>query len=172
MAVSTIALSQHKEGDKYLNIGLGVGGGYYYGSYTLPTLGLTYEKGIKDNLSVGLYLGYTRSTESYTYFTSTATYTYNYIIVGPRASYHYNLFDMEGLDTYGGILLGYAIVNVSVDDEFGTSDYTVGSGFFAYSFFIGARYKLNESLSLFGELGAGYSPITVGLTFKMKNQTP
>ena len=161
-AALSVASAQHEEGDQNLNIGLGIGGGYYYGGANLPALGVSYEKGIYDKWSVGGYLAYTSSTEDYRFFGDVVKYKYTYFTFGARASYHFDVFEVEELDTYTGAMLGYSVVNVSSESNFDT-DFSAGTSFVTYSFFAGARYRFKDNLGAFAELGLGYAPLSLGL---------
>lgn len=145
----------HQKGDGVVNIGVGVGGG-------LGTpVGLSYEYGFSDKLSGGIFLGYAGLKEDFGF----ASYKWTYILGGARASYHFN-FNVERLDPYVGIILGYNYAKGSWDGS-GSNWPTPSAGGVVYGGHAGARYYLSEKLALFGEVGYGLGALTAGIAFKL-----
>lgn len=166
------------EGDKILNLGLGLGTNLYSGSYysgTFPPLSASLEVVVNDDLfsdgkgalGVGGYLGYSGFKSEYHYTSDYYGWKYSNIIVGPRGYVHYNFLDK--LDTYTGILIGYWI---SSSKSYGTdafiNDIDNGNyGGLAWSWFIGGRYYFNDNLAIMMELGYGISYLNVGVAFSV-----
>ncbi|MBN2215727.1 MAG: hypothetical protein JW723_15970 [Bacteroidales bacterium] len=160
-------------GDKDVNLGIGFGATWYSGvgyKTTIPPVCASLDFGFKDDIGPGVlglggYVGFSSYKWEYSYL-YTYGYKYTTFILGGRATYHMEFIDK--LDTYGGLLLGFRLVN---DKYFGDIGYTytsgVGSGL-AYSFFIGGKYYLADNIAVFGELGYGIAYLTLGVTFKMK----
>jgi hypothetical protein len=99
------------KGDKALNVGIGLGSTYGYLSYgtSVPPLSASFEVGITDKIGIGRFgvggiLAYTKYGD--------ASFSVSNIIIGARGLYHFDL-DVEKLDLYGGIMLGYNIRSVS-----------------------------------------------------------
>lgn len=158
-------------GEKVVNIGIGLGSSLYTGTYftgTIPPLSVSFEKGIVDNIlekgviGVGGYLGYS----SYKYEYMDWGYKYSDIIVGARGSFHYPL--LEKLDTYTGLLAGYEIIT---HREFGSysSGTPIGAanGGIVWSWYIGGRYYFSEKMAAMAELGYGISYLTLGISMKL-----
>ena len=154
------------EGDKVLNIGLGIGSTLYsgtaYGS-TVPPLSASLEFNVADQLfdeyssvGVGGYLGFA----GYNYIVGSTDYGFNNIILGGRGALHYQF--IEQLDTYAGLLLGYRIVNWNTNDQFGSA----ASGGFISAFYIGGRYYFNDNIAGMVELGYGIAYLNLGVAFK------
>jgi hypothetical protein len=156
-------------GDKVVNLGIGLGGSFYTGTYyktTFPPLTLSFEKGIKDQIlekgviGVGGLIGYSAHKWEWSGY----GWKYSNLIIGARGSFHYPLVDK--LDTYAGLIIGYNIATVK---EFGT---TTGSepasnGGLLASGFVGARYYFTEKLAAMAELGYGISVLNIGIAFKL-----
>jgi hypothetical protein len=166
-----LANAQVKKGEKYLNLGVGLASALYTGSgYSskIPPISGSLEFVIKDDLfdgkgalGAGGYLGYTGAKWEY----SGWGWKYNNIIIGPRGYIHYQLVDK--LDTYGGVLLGYNIVNAK---ETGNSipgyNYSASASGVIFSGFVGARYFFNDKFAVMGELGSGIAYLNLGVTLK------
>ncbi len=160
-----------KEGDKVINLGLGIGTTLYTGSLyspRVPPLSVFLEKGFMDDfliedltLGLGGYLGYASSKLRFDDVTSSKEYTY--IIVGGRAAAHYPI--IENFDTYIGLMMG---INITAYKSFtdNSSSFSLDRGGLAYSLYGGARYYFAENLAVFGEVGYGISYLTVGLALR------
>lgn len=157
------------KGTQVGSIGVGVGGSF--GSYTTssstPAISLQYERGIweisdKGVVSLGGYLGY----RSFKYEGPGYRQSWNYSIIGVRSAFHYKGFDIEKLDPYAGLMLGYYNLNYKYDGPYasilnGSYGSTVG-----FSGYAGARYYLADKIGVFGELGFGISYFTLGAVYK------
>lgn len=158
------------EGDKVINLGLGIGSTLYTGTYyssNIPPVSASFEVGVKDelfdensSLGVGGYLGYSGS--KYTGWGSDNSFTN--VIIGGRGSLHYQFIDQ--LDTYAGLMLGYRIV--SWKSSAGGFDYGSAAGSrFTSAFYIGGRYYFNETFAGMLELGYGIAYLNVGIAIKL-----
>jgi hypothetical protein len=157
-AVSSQA--QYQKGDFILSAGLGVG--YYYAGGGASLL-INGEYFVLDKLSVGGYFGYT----SWNYGAGN-DYKLNFIDFGARGSYHFSeLFGItnENLDIYGGAQLGYLVSSWSGPGGSFLDDAGYGGGVRA-GIHAGARYFFTPKFGAYGEIGAGYSPLAFGVTFK------
>ncbi len=152
------ANAQFKNGDKLLNLGLGLNS-YYSGG--IP-LGASLEVGITDEISVGGGASFL----SHTYFGNDK---FTAIYIGGRGSYHVNeilKLNNEKMDLYAGAALGYRSFSWSNDYIGGSLGGSYGSGIY-FGGFIGGRYYFSEKMGAFLELGAGGSSnANVGVTFK------
>lgn len=162
-------------GDKVINAGIGLGATYYSGTYYtagFPPIIISGEYGFKDDIGpgvigLGAYLGFDSYKWEYSYLTYDYGWKYTTVIIGARGTYHMEFID--DLDTYGGLLLGFQIVN---DKPIG--NYPVGIGYlepdaagaFVYSFFAGARYYFSDNFGVFGELGYGIAWLSLGAALK------
>jgi len=151
--------------DKIFQAGVGIGYGGIYGSSTIPPISGTFDMGYSKNLSLGGFVAYASSEDTWNYLGNERGWEYTYIGLGARGAYHYGLFDSEQIDTYAGLALGYNMVSVS----------TIGSGFnnsasgsfLLYGGFVGLRYFFNPNMGVYTELGyGGLGNATVGLSFK------
>lgn len=154
------------EGDKVLNVGLGIGSTLYTGSAygsSVPPLSASLEFNVVDevfdefsSIGVGGYLGYA----GYNYNFGGSDYGFNNIILGARGALHYQFIDQ--LDTYAGLMLGYRTVSWKSNDQFGSA----ASGGFISSFYVGGRYYFNDNIAALLELGYGIAYLNIGVAFK------
>ena len=160
LTTSTLFAQQNgafSKGDKLLNIGIGVNSFYDGG---IP-IGASFEKGITNNISVGLNADYLSSDYASLKFTA--------IYFGVRASYHVNdLLKIESnkIDVYGGPTLGYRSFSWKDTDQKLGDNY--GSGLYL-GVYVGGRYYLNDKIGLFAEAGSiGSTNARIGVAFKLK----
>lgn len=159
-----------KQGDKILNLGIGLGSALYSGSYyksSVPPISASLEVVVKDDLfdgkgalGVGGYLGYS----AYKWEYNAWGYKYTNIILGPRGYLHYNF--MEKLDTYAGLLIGYNVVSSKEFGNRGSQVYSSSSSGLIWSGFIGGRYFFNDKLAGMLELGSGITYLNIGIAVK------
>lgn len=163
-----------KNGDKILNLGIGVGSGLGYGSgykTTMPAISGSLEFIVKDDLfddkgaiGVGGYAGYSAGKSEFTYFGDTYGSKYSNLVIGGRGFLHYSFLDK--LDTYAGLMLGYW---VSSNSQYGAwqGTYDAGSyGGFIWSGFVGGRYFFSDNFAGMLELGSGIAYLNLGVAFK------
>jgi len=169
--VSVFAQNTFSKGDKVLNLGLGIGSTLYSGSYytnKIPPVSGSFEVGIKDelfdeksSLGIGGYVGYTGAKWNY----SGWGWKYSSIVVGPRASLHYQL--IKKMDTYTGVMLGYNIVSSKTFGSGYWDDYTASGSGLTYSWFVGGRYYFSEKFAGMLELGYGVAYLNIGVALKL-----
>lgn len=149
------------KGDKFLNLGVGVGTPYWGGGYSSslpvnPTL--TYEGSVDDEISAGVTLAY--GSSKYSYF---GDWKYNGYYIGGRGSYHFDI-SKPNVDLYAGAGLGYVIVSVSSKVYGYGATATSGVGYTAFG---GGRYYLGKA-AVYAELGYGsFSVLNAGISFKL-----
>jgi hypothetical protein len=157
------------KGDKVLNLGIGIGSGYYSGSYyktTVPPISASFEVAVKDgvlekgSIGVGGYVAYAAHKWEYLGW----GWKYTNIIIGARGTFHYPL--VNKLDTYTGLVLGY---NISNSKEYGTPtgfDYNATSSGLIYAWVVGGRYYFSDKFAAFAELGVGIVYLNLGVALK------
>lgn len=147
----------YNQGDKLLNIGVGLSS--YY-SYSNP-IGLSYEVGSHPNLSIGGQFDYVSSNNNY------YNEGFSSFYLGGRASYHVNeilKIRDEKIDLYAGVGLGYRSFRWK-DSSYYYSGYN--SGLF-FNYFVGGKYYFSGKFGAFAELGyTGLSSSRIGITFKL-----
>jgi hypothetical protein len=144
----------YQQGDKLLNVGIGVG---TYGGGGLG-FGGSLEFGVHEAISVGVLGGFSGRN----YLGS----RWSVLTIGARGSYHFNELlnlDNDMIDLYAGLGLGYRNFNWDYAG-FGNS-YNYGSGI-VFLGHLGGRYYLKPNLGLFAELGSGFGTLQAGLAFK------
>ncbi|MFO7978308.1 MAG: hypothetical protein R6U64_06575 [Bacteroidales bacterium] len=164
-------------------IGGGLMLGYYsYGyagarSLSFPPLTAFYEKGIHERITVGPFLSYAQWSYDYAGFGSNWGYTWSFLQVGGRGSYHLTSllnewFDSEidesKWDIYATLLVGFEFRSFSYDNDFDDGlDYDNDWRLFVGPL-AGTRYFLNERFALFVEAGRGsLGALTFGVTYDM-----
>jgi hypothetical protein len=158
----------YKMGDQNVNGFLGLGGlAGVYGDSDLPPLGVGYDFGYNENISIGGLVGYSSSTQPVGF--GSWQFKYTYIIIGARGTYHYDLMHKDNIDTYGGIMIGYNIVSFSEENKPSGSLFNFsGSGsYLLYGGFIGGRYYFTPNLAAQLELGYGVGLLSIGISYKL-----
>jgi hypothetical protein len=162
--VASAQTSTFEKGTKVLNLGIGLGGNYYSGSYytsKMPFLSASFDVGVVDDvlekgsIGVGGYVGYTSAKwETSWYNGNKYGWKYSDLVIGPRGTFHYPLVDK--LDTYAGLLLAYHIVTAKeTGDWYGVTGYSANSSAVYFSGFLGARYYFTDKFAVMLELGSG-----------------
>lgn len=160
VAITQVAFAQHDAGDKNLNIGIGLGSTFADGDGGVPPLSASFEVGIKDEISVGGFAGFSTSE----FDTFGGTWTYTYILVGARGSYHYDFLGNPKIDTYGGLMLGYNIASAKWDGG-GNPNASVGG--LLLGGYVGGRYAIKDNLGAYAELGYGIAYLNIGVNLKL-----
>jgi hypothetical protein len=164
-SVSYARSSGFQQGDKLLNLGVGLSS-YYYGT----PIGLSFESGVSDDISVGAQFDYNSGNYD-GYYSYSYRWGYSAYYVGLRGSYHLNnilQLNEDKIDLYAGVGLGYQ--RFRWDDEsygygYGYS-YNYRSGLF-FNYFVGGKYYFTPKVGAFVELGyTGLSSSRVGISFK------
>ncbi len=152
-------------GDKLLNVGVGLSS-YYYGT----PVGLSFESGVSDDISVGAQFDYNSGNYN-GYYSTNYRWGYSAYYVGLRGSYHVNkLFRIneDKVDLYAGIGIGYQRFKWD-DESYGSGygyNYNYRSGLFL-NYFIGGKYYFTPKIGAFVELGyTGLSSSRLGLSVK------
>jgi hypothetical protein len=148
----------YQQGDKLLNVGIGLG---TYGAGGLG-FGGSFEYGIHDAISVGALAGYSGRGN---YLGSGVRWSV--LTIGARGSYHFNeLLNLtdDKIDLYAGVGLGYR--NISWDYNGVGLGNGYGTGGVIFLGHIGGKYYLQPNLALFAELGSGFGTLQAGVAFK------
>jgi len=153
------------EGDKVINLGIGLG--TYSGKgyvTTVPPLSGSFEYGVKDHLfddksslGVGGYLGYMADKITFAPY----EWKFNHLTIGARGALHYQLIDK--LDTYAGLMLGYETISST---KYADQISPISSGF-SWALFVGGRYYFSDKIGAFAELGYGIADLQLGIAIKL-----
>jgi len=164
---------EYKKGDVEVALGVGLMNTFIDKNTEapIPPVSLTLGYRLKESISIGTYLGYSRT--SYTppqdkdiQEPNVPSFTNNYFQIGLRGQGHYT----EGrLDFYGGAMVGY---NFSVNnfDNLGASNRLEGivaekfKDLVTFSGHIGMKYLISEHVGIYGEVGYGVSIFNFGIT--------
>ncbi len=150
-----------------INVGLGPGTHYFGNGVGFgPALKGSFETGMWDLGPGVITLGgeATFSFFSHHYGDNWNESWVNFIF-GARGAYHYG-WDVEGLDTYGGIPLGIGFCAHAWDDHPGSQGYTPVYPY--VGIFFGATYFFNKSMGINGEIGFNSTYTNIGMVFKLK----
>jgi hypothetical protein len=159
-------------GTNVLNLGIGLGNRYGYGSGLLggsssvsPALSVSYERGVMPLgpgvLGVGGFVGYQGAKYD---LGGGDKWKYTDIIVTVRGAFHYPVTPQ--FDAYGGLGLGLRHAGVSFE---GSSFAGVGSSSgneLTAGLFVGGRYFFTSSIGAFAELGYDQTFLKLGLSAK------
>jgi hypothetical protein len=166
----------YEKGDKIFLAGITFGS-YGYGfvgtrGIGVPPLTAALELGIHENFSVGPYVGYA----SYNYDWIGFDYSYNFLSVGARGSFHYVpllnealdlSLDEEKLDFYVSLLMGLEFQTFSGESN-GTNVNFDNDTEFIFAPVLGFKYKFNDKFGVYFEGGRGafgYGTIGVAVHF-------
>lgn len=154
------------EGDWVLSLGIGPSA-YGYGSG--PGFQIAVEKGMwqlgPGVLTLGGELGFSFTR---TYHKDFYKYTYFTMIMAARSAYHYG-WNVRGLDTYGGLTLGFRFTGYNETYYNGYYEDYGGPARFGPHFgaFVGASYFFSPKVGLNGEFGYNINFAQIGVIFKL-----
>jgi hypothetical protein len=156
-----------KLGSWTVNIGVGPGTHYFANGIGFgPALKGSFETGMWDLGPGVITLGgeATFSFFSYHYGNDWNESWVNFIF-GARSAYHYG-WNVEGLDTYGGIPLGLGFCAHSAD--YNPMEYGYTPVFFYSGIFFGASYFFTKTFGVNGEVGYNSTYANIGVILKLK----
>ena len=153
--------------DKALNLGIGLGSGYYSSLNNLvaiPSFNASFETGVYEIPDVGVitaggFLGFRHTwNNSYGY-----RVTYNNTVVAARGAFHLSMLNTSKFDVYGGIVSGFRIssYNSNIPGYVGDNDV-----YFVHDLFVGGRIMMSKTFGFFAEVGYGISYLKAGVTLK------
>lgn len=141
------------KGTKFINLGIGLGGGYYTGG-GVGFVGIA-DFGVYKNITAGVQAGY------HSYGNAYLTYNYHSFDLGVRGSYHFNeLLSLanDKVDLYAGLGLSYY--------SFSYGGYLDNYGSVYVPIHLGGRYLFSDNVGAFAELGSSINTLKLGVTFK------
>ncbi|GAA4025387.1 hypothetical protein GCM10022409_06700 [Hymenobacter glaciei] len=163
-------------GTSVVNIGIGLGNRYGYGSGLLggnssvsPALSISYERGIlplgPGVLGVGAFVGYQGASYD---MGGGDKWKYTDLVVTLRGAFHYPV--LPNLDAYGGLSLGMRHLGTSFSGP-SSSFYNAAGIDGSYNeaslnLFVGGRYYFTPSIGAFAELGYDQTYLKAGLAVK------
>ena len=175
--ISFAAIAQNgplKRGQIKLNFGLGVGSYIKAagGSTSFPPFTASAEYAINENMTVGGLVGYTSTTDTYSYSSLGAkdNYKISNTLIGARVNYYFDV--NPKYDVYVGAMLGYDAVSSNFSST--SSQYqdilrdvnTSVSGIL-YGVHAGGRYHFSPAASAFAEIGYGIAVLNLGVTLNL-----
>ena len=179
LAISTTTFAQsgsdigYKKGDVEISAGVGLMNTFVDKNTTapIPPLSLNVSYRLKETLSIGTYMGYSRPVYNGGAINDNddpfvPELTNNYFQLGLRFGGH---FTQGRVDFYGGAMVGYNFsINESDNLDAGgrlegivVDDY---ADIVIFSGHIGAKYLMTEHFGIFGEVGYGVSLVNFGVT--------
>ncbi len=170
IVVSTLSVSvssaQAKMGESVITAGLGLGYPGAYGSSGMPPVFLSFDHAIQPKISIGGVVSY--STSSYSFVSD--KWSYSYIFIGARGSYHFGevLKDVKNIDLYGGLTLGYHVVSAKFSGENEKlHPYNAGGSYFGFGIYVGGRYYFSPKFAATAELGYDIGFLKIGVSYKL-----
>ncbi|MBU1821603.1 MAG: hypothetical protein KKG00_08855 [Bacteroidetes bacterium] len=153
-SAQNVLAQSYQQGDKLLNVGIGVG------TYGVGGIGFggSFEYGIHEAISVGALAGYSGKS----YFGT----RWSVLTIGARGSYHFNELlnlDNDMIDLYAGLGLGYRNVTWNYSGIGRNDSWGGGITFLGH---IGGKYYFQPNMAAFAELGSGFGTLQAGLAFK------
>jgi len=159
--------------DNVVSVGFGLGGVYGFSSYDsqTPVFGAQYDRGIYEFkfggvIGVGGFLGYKGYVDKFNIGNNDYKIRSSIVIIGARGTFHYDVFQVENLDTYGGAMIAFHVVNESTNLPAAFDyNYDHSSALYA-SIYAGAKYYFTPQFEAFAEVGYGVSWLTMGVGYK------
>lgn len=163
LTFASVNAQEFNVGTNAINLGVGFGGNFSSGFYSSPNaspvFSVSYERGVWEAgpgvISLGGYVGH-RTFK----YSSNSDNKWSQTVAGVRGAYHYTGFDVENLDVYAGLMLGYYFYA----DNF-SSSYNYGSSL-RPSGFIGGRWYFTDAIAGYVEAGFGITNISLGAAFR------
>jgi len=175
------------DGDKFLNVGVGIGNLVRPSGFktNIPPIVFQYEQVVKEEFTVGGYFGFAKAS-----FIDEGTFTLPYspystelheykwkstqIMIGLKGTYHFGSYLNlpEGMDAYGGVMLGYTVVTEKLEQLQGSVSLNpyldpALKNRVLFGVLVGVRYSLSDSMAAFGELGYSTSILQLGLSYNL-----
>lgn len=142
-------------------------------SLKTPPLLFSVEKGMAENLSAGVTLGYALSQSSrYELLSDAYRVRYNYFWIAARVVYYFQLSPNEKLRTSAGLTIGWGCGFARFDGEGDLESVTmnyppvIGQ---VIGVFGNVRYRLHSRIWIFGEFGWGSTPLAAGLNIPLSD---
>ena len=181
MVVALGASAQIQKGEKIVGANIGFGNSAYTvdGGFSNILIPITIEGeyGIAEDLfgvdglslGVGPQISYTKANIDYSkHFDGANVGVKNSdLIIAAKGYFHYNVVNVDKLDTYAALALGYDRLSSKNYGDWGGYEMVEGAGgdfFFGVS--VGARYWFQENLAANLEAGYGLSWLKLGVNFK------
>lgn len=162
----------------YVNLGYGLGLGYGallnayaandgYKFRGLGPVAMSYERGVTDNIGVGVALGFSSYGANWVQSNYNYRYRWTTLSIMARGAYHFNVRNRQ-FDPYAGAGVGFQRFGYnweSSEPGFNESATNINFGTpLAYQIFLGARYMFNDNFGLYAEVGYGLSVANGGIT--------
>ena len=150
-----------------INAGIGPGAHYFSNGVGFgPALKVSFEAGMWDLGPGVVTLGGEASFSFFSHHYGDGwNETWTNFIFGARGAYHYG-WDVEGLDTYGGVPLGIGFCAHGWNHEAGHGAYTPVYPYFGV--FFGASCFFTKTIGINGEVGYNSTYANIGIVYKLK----
>lgn len=166
-------LSQRRPVKYEISAGMGLLPTFFkdHGSMVTPPVALTATYRVAPSFGLGLFGGYAVSDTRRKVFGdgNMTQFRHSLLHTGIRASVHTR--HTEKWEAYGGVALGLQFSHFDILE--GDADYLKlhrnfkeNTTRFAYTGFVGGRYRLTPGIGVFGELGLGVSLLTAGVQLR------
>lgn len=161
ISLTTVKAQQHVFDKGSLLFNAGIGAPYTYGF--IPTLNISGEYGVIPTGNVGIvsFGGiFEMQLAQYDYWYGHSANVKPIFILGPRASWHLQVFNSTIWDVYAGVGFGILFRGQPYGNYYSSTVSGYGEGF------VGGRMMFSEGFGLFAEVGGGTrSFLKFGVTF-------
>ncbi len=160
-----------------------LGAGFYFGYYnysylgsrslSVPPMSAYYELGVHEYITVGPFFGYAQWSYRYTFLNSTSNYTWSFMHIGARGSFHLvsllneafgDSFDEEKIDIYLTAMSGLEFRNYSFQSGINPENYDNRWRIF-FGPIAGIRYYFSDNFAVYFEGGRGaLGAASIGIT--------
>lgn len=166
-------------GEQAIGLGIGIPAitNHDYSSRS-PAFSAMYEYGFTEKIGIG-YIGggallsFSGSKYEYQYLNTDQESTYNYVLIGPRAAYHFDMVDIthnkvwSNIDVYGGAFLGVKFQTHKYTNHVTDNRVKSNTSNLATDIFAGIRYGFNDKIGAFAELGIGVAYLNLGINVRL-----
>lgn len=155
------------KGDWILNLDIGAAASYYSEAGSGPGFQISFEKGMwqlgPGALTLGGEFGFSYFAHKQYYY----KHSWFTTILAARSAYHYG-WKVPGLDTYGGLTLGFRFLSLHENYYYNYVDFYNPAPFAPhFGAFIGASYFFGPKVGINGEFGYNINFAQIGVVFKL-----
>ena len=166
---TSFAFSQAVEGgNKIINLNVGFVAQFNNGNIQIPPISASFDYIVSQAgpgyIGLGALAGYATSKEELRLYPGNY-YTYNFILLAARGTYHWFPGQNDKIDTYAGVTIGYNIVSHKYSGFANATDISQKSAMLG-GMFAGIRYFITPRLGINAEFSYGVSAVSIGGSFK------
>jgi hypothetical protein len=166
---TSFAFSQAVDaGNKIINLNVGFVTQFNNGNIQIPPITASFDYIVTQAgpgyIGLGAMAGYATAKEELRLYPGNY-YTYDFILLGARGTYHWFPGQNDKIDTYAGVTIGYNLVSHKYTGFAGPTDISQKSAMLG-GMFAGIRYFIIPKLGINAEFSYGVSAVSIGGSFK------